>query len=87
MEILVQIQNLKGLHARAAASFVKKASEFEAQITVQKDENIVSGRSIMGLMMLAASKGSKILITAEGKDEQEAIMALEELINDRFNEE
>jgi phosphocarrier protein HPr len=80
------IQNERGLHARAAAKFVKIVSEFDADILVEKDGADVSGDSIMGLMMLAASKGTCIRVTATGSDEEKAIAALSELVNGKFNE-
>jgi len=87
-EILIRIQNLKGLHARATASFVKVAEQFQSQISVEKEGEIpVSGKSIMGLLMLAVPLGEEIKITAEGDDAQEAIKALTDLINNRFGEE
>jgi phosphocarrier protein len=87
MNRVVEIQNIKGLHARAAAAFVKVANKFVSEITVEKEEHKVSASSIMGLMMLAASKGTKIEITAKGDDAEYALNALEELVNDKFNEE
>ena len=83
----IKIQNLKGLHARATAAFVKTAERFESDITVEKSgELAVSGKSIMGLLMLAVPLGESIRITANGSDSIEAIKALEDLINDRFGE-
>lgn len=81
------IQNKKGLHARAAAKFVTLAGQFEADILVQRNGQSVSGRSIMGLMMLAASPGTSILVSAEGSDAGEALDAVEELIDNKFEEE
>ncbi len=84
----VEICNNKGLHARASAKFVKLASSYDnAQITVIKDENRVDALSIMGLLMLAAAKGSTIEIEAEGEQAREAVEALVALVNDRFGEE
>ena len=84
----VEICNNKGLHARASAKFVKLASSYDdAHIMVIKDENRVDALSIMGLLMLAASKGSTIEIEAEGPQAQEAVEALVALVNDRFGEE
>jgi phosphocarrier protein len=84
----VEICNNKGLHARASAKFVKLASSFDnAQIFVIKDDNRVDALSIMGLLMLAASKGSTIEIEAEGEQAREAVDALVALVNDRFGEE
>lgn len=84
---LVKITNQKGLHARAAAAFVKLAETFNADIIVAKDGLEVCGKSIMGLMMLAAAKGSEIELKAKGKQSKKAINALTELINAKFNED
>ena len=81
------IVNMRGLHARAAAKFAKLAGEFEAEINVAKDGQSVSGRSIMGLMMLAAAPGTTIKISTSGTQESEALAALEALVKDRFEEE
>ncbi|WP_169566672.1 HPr family phosphocarrier protein [Sneathiella limimaris] len=81
------IENKRGLHARAAAKFVKCAESFEADIIVTKDENNVSGTSIMGLMMLAAAKGSSINVSVTGPDAEEALSALESLVTDKFGED
>ena len=81
------IRNRLGLHARAAALLVKTANRFVSEITVDKDGVEVNGKSIMGILMLAASKGTKITLKAEGKDSAEAIRVLGELIENRFGEE
>lgn len=81
------IVNSRGLHARAAAKFVKRAESFDADITVSNRGQEVSGRSIMGLMMLAASPGTTIELRACGPDAQAALDALVQLIEDRFNED
>ena len=83
----VEICNRRGLHARAAAKFVKLAAEFDADVTVSKDGQSVSGESIMGLMMLAAGIGSSIGISAEGADADRALAALTELVSNGFDEE
>ncbi|MGZ3297560.1 MAG: HPr family phosphocarrier protein [Asticcacaulis sp.] len=84
----VEICNNKGLHARASAKFVKLASAYDGtQIHVIKDDNRVDALSIMGLLMLAAAKGSFIEIEADGPQAQEAVEALVALVNDRFGEE
>lgn len=83
----VAIVNKLGLHARAASKLVTEASRFDSDIRVAKDGREVSGKSIMGVMMLAAARGSRIRITAEGGDAEAALDALEELIRDRFGEE
>ena len=81
------IINARGLHARASARFVKCAEGFDAEITVSKDGQSVSGASIMGLMMLAAAAGSQILVEAAGPDAARALDALEALVANRFDEE
>ncbi|MHA1598356.1 MAG: HPr family phosphocarrier protein [Alphaproteobacteria bacterium] len=83
----VTILNQRGLHARAAAKFVQTAGAFDAAIAVERGGQTVSGLSIMGLMMLAASTGSDIDITCTGKQATEALDALSELIANKFNEE
>ncbi|PCJ86977.1 MAG: phosphocarrier protein HPr [Thiotrichaceae bacterium] len=74
------------MHARAAAQFVQLASNFISHIEIEKDNRRVNGKSIMGVMMLAASKNSEIILYADGEDEVESITQLEQLINNRFNE-
>lgn len=81
------IINKLGIHARPAAQFVKLASSFDADIVVEKDGEEVDGKSILGLMMLAVGHGSKITVTAEGKDEQQALDALEDLVARKFEED
>lgn len=83
----VQIENQRGLHARASARFVKLAEEFDAEILVEKDGSEVSATSIMGLMMLAAGPGSTIAIRARGPQAEAAVAALVALVEDRFGEE
>ncbi len=83
----IEIINKLGLHARAAAQFVQLASSFSSHIEIEKDNRRVNGKSIMGVMMLAAGKGSVITLYADGEDEEESIQKLEELINNRFNED
>lgn len=83
----VTICNQRGLHARAAAKFVKLAGGYEAEITVIKDDTEVPGGSIMGLMMLAAAPGTEIELRGSGKQAQEALEALTRLILDRFDED
>ncbi len=82
----VVISNKLGLHARAAAKLVHLAGRFASEIHLIKNNHTVNGKSIMGVMMLAASKGTELELTATGEDEAEAIAALEKLINDRFGE-
>lgn len=81
------ISNTLGLHARAAAAFVKIANRFQSEIFVGKDETEVNGKSIMGVLMLAASKGSRISVKALGEDAPEALEALGHLIDDKFGED
>ena len=81
------IINKLGLHARASAKFVSLASEFSAEITLKRNSQQINGKSIMGIMMLAAAKGAEIEICADGEDEKKAIESLTELVNDRFGEE
>lgn len=81
------IVNKFGLHARPAAQLVKLANTFESDIWVEKDSEQVNGKSIMGLMMLAAGHGSIITVSAEGSDEEAAIAAVEELVDSGFREE
>ena len=83
----IEIINRLGLHARAAAQFVQLASNYASNIEVEKDGRRVNGKSIMGVMMLAACKGSEITIYTDGEDEEESMNKLEELINKRFNED
>lgn len=81
------IVNQRGLHARASAKFVQLASSFDADVTVEKDGVAVGGTSIMGLMMLAASPGCHIRVSARGGDAVRVMDALQALIADRFGEE
>ena len=81
------IVNKRGLHARASAKFVQLAESFNAEIRVTKDGMSVGGTSIMGLMMLAASPGCSIDVSASGPDAQKALDALDELVANRFGEE
>lgn len=87
MERTVSIVNKLGLHARAAAKLVTTATGFAADIRVRKDGKEVSGKSIMGVMMLAAAKGTQITLVAEGDDAAEALDELEQLIANRFGED
>jgi phosphocarrier protein HPr len=82
-----EIVNQRGLHARASAKFVQTVGGFDAEVRVEKDGLSVGGTSIMGLMMLAASTGSLIRVTAEGPDAAAVMDALEALIASRFGEE
>ncbi len=80
------IENKLGLHARAAAQIVKSASEFASKITLIKDNLEVDGKSIMGIMMLAAAKGSAIMLYTNGEDEDRAMESMEILFKNKFGE-
>jgi len=80
------IENKLGLHARAAAQIVKTSSVYASKIILSKDGLDVDGKSIMGIMMLAAAKGSSVLVSVEGDDEGNALDGLEKLFKDRFGE-
>ncbi|HCQ32424.1 MAG TPA: HPr family phosphocarrier protein [Verrucomicrobiales bacterium] len=82
----ITVSNKLGIHARPAAQFVKMASEFKAEIRVEKDGEEVDGKSIMGLMMLAAGHGSVLKMIAEGPDADEALQSLEDLVVRNFGE-
>lgn len=86
MERTLQIVNKLGLHARAAAKLVTLAQKFKCEIHVRKDGREVSGKSIMGVMMLAAAKGSRVTFRAEGADADRALDAIEALIARKFDE-
>ncbi len=83
----LEIKNRLGLHARAAAQLVQTASRFNSAITVSKDGQAVDGKSILGLMMLAAAQGNTIEVTASGEDATEAMAAIESLVDLKFHEE
>ena len=82
----LSIINRLGLHARAAAKFVNLANQFESTISVSRNSRTINGKSIMGLMMLAAAKGSEITVSIDGSDEQDAMAAITRLVDDRFEE-
>jgi phosphocarrier protein len=82
----VEVINKLGMHARAAAKFVKLASNFNSVIEIERKKLRVNGKSIMGVMMLAASKGTVITIHANGEDAEEGVDKLVELVNNRFDE-
>ena len=86
-EIELLIRNQLGLHARACAMFVKTASRFKSEVLVARDDLQVNGKSIMGVMMLAAEEGSTIVVNADGPDETDAIRALQELVDGKFGGE
>ena len=86
-ELQLMIRNQLGLHARACALFVKAASKFKSEIFVSRDDLEVNGKSIMGVMMLAAEEGATIVVRAVGPDEREALEALRELVEGKFGGE
>ena len=83
----VEIFNQRGLHARASAAFARTAQAYESEITVKRASMVADGKSIMDLLMLAASKGLEVEIVAEGPDEDEALNALCELVTNLFGED
>lgn len=85
-ERAVRIRNKLGLHARASAKFATLATRFGSSVSLVKDDIEVNGKSIMGIMMLAASKGTELTLRVEGEDAEEALDALEQLVNERFGE-
>jgi phosphocarrier protein len=87
MERTITICNKLGLHARAAAKFVTLASRFASEIELIRDTKRVNGKSIMGVMMLAAAMGTQLTLSASGEDEQVALDELEALVNNRFGED
>jgi phosphocarrier protein HPr len=86
MERTVEIVNRNGLHARPAAEIVKLSSRFQAEITIVRDELEVNGKSIMGVMMLAAEYGSNIVVRATGPDAEQAVNAIADLVAAKFGE-
>jgi phosphocarrier protein len=87
VEQTVTIQNRLGLHARACSVFVKEAAKFASHVLVVRDGLEVNGKSILGVMMLAAEMGAQITIRVDGKDEKETLEALVRVVNDKFGEE
>ncbi len=87
VEKVVEILNKLGLHARPCAKFVKLANTFRCDVWVTKDDDRVNGKSIMGLMMLAAGNGSRLIIACEGADAEQALEAVEKLILSKFDED
>ncbi len=83
----IEITNKLGLHARAAAKFVTTASKYESEVLLGSNEKFVNGKSIMGVMMLAANKGTHLVIKVNGPDEDAALAELVELVNNKFDEE
>lgn len=87
MEKTVTIINRLGLHARAAAKLVQTAARFKSTVKIRKDKRTVSGKSIMGVLMLAAAKGTSLTLIAEGEDAAQALDALTQLVADKFGED
>lgn len=87
LERIFTVNNKLGLHARPAASLVQICKQFKCQVTIRKGKNKVDGKSIMGLMTLAAGTGTKITVTCEGTDAQEAMKKIAQLFEDKFGEE
>lgn len=83
----VTVINKQGIHARPAALFVKTAGKFSCEIGVEKDGEVVNGKSIIGLLMLAAGQGTRLTLTAEGLDAEKALAELAKLFDDKFNED
>lgn len=83
----IEIVNKLGLHARAAAKLVECAKRFQSDVTISLDGEVVDAKSILGILMLAAARGTSIIVAAEGEDEKDAVNAIEELIADRFGED
>ena len=81
VEKKIVVKNKQGLHARPAALFVQIANKYDASIKVMKDDQVVNGKSIMGILMLAAEKDSEVVVVAEGSDSEEAVSELELLLN------
>ena len=82
----LEIKNRLGLHARASALLVQTVNEFSCDVKISKDGQAVNGRSIIGVLTLGAAKGAKIRVEAKGDDAQEALIAIEQLVDDRFGE-
>jgi phosphocarrier protein len=86
VEETITLKNRLGLHARAAAKLVHTAARFESKVTLTKDGDEVDGKSILGLLLLAASKGTSLLLRVDGTDEMEALAAIVDLVERRFDE-
>ena len=86
IERTVKLKNRLGLHARAAAKLVHTAAGFESKVTLARDGDEVDGKSILGLLLLAASQGSELLVRVEGTDEKDAFAALQQLVDRKFDE-
>jgi phosphocarrier protein HPr len=86
IERVLEIRNKLGLHARAAAKLVHTAARFKADVKVRKGDEEVDGKSILGILLLAAGRGSTVVLKADGADERDALDAIEKLIEDKFDE-
>ena len=86
IERSIEIKNKLGLHARAAAKFVHTAARFKSDLKVRKGDEEVDGKSILGILLLAAGRGSTVVVKANGEDEREALDAVEKLIDAKFDE-
>jgi phosphocarrier protein HPr len=86
IERVLEIKNKLGLHARAAAKFVHLAARFKSDIKIRKGDEEVDGKSILGILLLAAGRGSSVTLRADGADERDALDAIEKLIDDKFDE-
>ncbi len=86
IERSIEIKNKLGLHARAAAKLVHTAARFKADIKIRKGDEEVDGKSILGILLLAAGRGSSVLVRASGEDERDALEAVEKLIDAKFDE-
>lgn len=82
----LEIKNRLGMHARASALLVQTVNRFSSEVKISKDDNVVDARSIMGVLTLGAAKGSKVRVEARGDDAREAMLAIEQLIDDKFRE-
>ncbi|MDZ7291073.1 MAG: HPr family phosphocarrier protein [candidate division KSB1 bacterium] len=87
MEVKVTVNNKMGLHARPSAQFVKTAAGFKSDVYIRRDGQVVNGKSIMGVMMLAAGMGTELTISANGEDEEQTLAALIKLFENKFGEE
>jgi len=87
IETKVRIPNKLGLHARPAALFVKTASRYKSDVCISRDDQVVNGKSIMGVMMLAAEHGSELTLSVSGDDEQQAMRAILDLFERKFDED
>jgi phosphotransferase system HPr (HPr) family protein len=87
MQRELEIRNRLGLHARAAAKFVQTASRFKSAVKIRKNGEEVDGKSILGILLLAASQGTRLVVLVSGEDEADALAAVEDLVARRFDEE